>query len=191
MTTIPTLTTARLILRPFTLDDAPMVKALAGAWEIAEMTAHIPHPYEDGVAEQWISTHQGAFDQGQGITWAITRKADSALVGAIGLTIDKENLCAELGYWIGVPYWRQGYCTEAAQEMLRYGFEVLALNRIHARHLTKNPASGRVMQKIGMAHEGTLRQAIFRWGAFHDMALYAILREEYRQRFPSANFKDG
>ncbi|MBC7257207.1 MAG: GNAT family N-acetyltransferase, partial [Chloroflexi bacterium] len=103
---IPTLTTARLILRPFTLEDAPVVKALAGAWEIAEMTAHIPHPYEDGVAEQWISTHQGAFDQGQGMTLAITRKADHALVGAISLIIDKENLCAELGYWVGVPYWR-------------------------------------------------------------------------------------
>jgi RimJ/RimL family protein N-acetyltransferase len=56
---------------------------------------------------------------------------------------------------------------------------VLDLNRIQARHMTKNPASGRVMQKVGMKYEGTLRQSLFRWGKFEDAAIYSILQDEY------------
>lgn len=183
MTLIPTLATARLILRPFMLEDAPTVRALAGEREIAEMTT-IPHPYEEGMAEEWIGTHQRAFEGGELVTWAITRREDGALLGAMSLSLNKANRYAELGYWVGKPYWGRGYCTEAAQEALRYAFEVLGVNRVQARHMTKNPASGRVMQKIGMTYEGTLRQSVYRWEKFEDMAMYAILREEYLRRRP-------
>lgn len=175
----PTLTTIRLTLRPFRIDDAPSVQQLAGAWEIAETTANIPHPYTDGMAEQWIGTHQGAFDQGESVTFAIVLKSDAQLIGAIGLGLRQVHHLAELGYWIGKPYWGQGYCTEAAKEVLRYAFEDLDLHRIQARHMTKNPASGRVMQKIGMKYEGTLRDSLFRWGRFEDVAMYSVLRDEY------------
>jgi ribosomal-protein-alanine N-acetyltransferase len=176
---IPTLITSRLILRPFKLDDAPVVKELAGKWDIAETTANIPHPYKEGMAEEWISTHQEAFDKGEAVTFAITLKPDGMLIGAIGIHINKTNRLGEMGYWIGKPYWNQGYCTEAAKEVVRYAFEVLDLNRIQARHMTKNPASGRVMQKVGMKYEGTLRQSLFRWGKFEDAAIYSILQDEY------------
>jgi RimJ/RimL family protein N-acetyltransferase len=101
------------------------------------------------------------------------------LIGAMGIHISQSHNRAELGYWIGVPYWNQGYCTEAARAVLRYGFETLGLNRIQARHLARNPASGRVMIKIGMRHEGTMRQAVIKWEAYEDIKLYAILRSEY------------
>jgi RimJ/RimL family protein N-acetyltransferase len=179
MDQMPSLGTARLTLRPFTLDDAPVVRELAGAWEIAETTATIPHPYEEGMAEAWISTHQAAFERGEAVTFAVVRRMDDLLVGAIGLEISPTHSMAELGYWIGKPYWNHGYGTEAARVVLGYAFEVLDLNRVHARHMTKNPASGRVMQKVGMAYEGTSRQSIFRWGQFEDAANYAILRDEY------------
>jgi ribosomal-protein-alanine N-acetyltransferase len=176
---IPTLTTDRLILRPFTLDDAPAVKALAGEREIAEPTMNIPHPYEEGIAEGWISTHQEAFDKGEAVTFATTLEKSGLLIGAIGLHIREAHRMAEMGYWIGRPYWNQGYCTEAGREVIRYAFDVLGLNRVQARHMTRNPASGRVMQKIGMTYEGTLRQSILRWGNFEDSAIYSILRDEY------------
>jgi RimJ/RimL family protein N-acetyltransferase len=179
MAEMPGLRTARLILRPFTLDDAPVVRELAGAWEIAETTATIPHPYEEGMAEAWISTHQAAFDHGEAVTFAVVRRTDDLLVGAIGLVINKVYHLAELGYWIGKPYWNHGYGTEAAQEVVRYAFQVLGLNRVQAHHMTKNSASGRVMQKIGMTYEGTSKQSILRWGQFEDAANYAILRDEY------------
>jgi RimJ/RimL family protein N-acetyltransferase len=179
MPLIPTLTTLRLILRPFTLDDAPAVTELAGDFAIADTTATIPHPYEETMAVDWIRTHPGAFEHGASLTLAITLKADGGLVGAIGLhNIDRTHRLAEMGYWVGKPYWNQGYCTEAARAVIHYGFEALELNRIQARHLTRNPASGRVMQKAGMQFEGILRQSTYRWGIFEDTAMYAILREE-------------
>lgn len=184
MTTIPTLTTERLLLKPFSMDDAPAVKDLAGEYEIAATTANIPHPYEDGMAEAWIGTHQEAFEKGEAVSFAIALRSGGQLLGAIGLGINQANSLAEMGYWIGKPYWNRGYCTEAAGAVLEYAFSELGLNRVQARHMTKNPASGRVMQKIGMQYEGRLRQQIKRWDAFEDAEMYAILRVDYRSRKP-------
>jgi RimJ/RimL family protein N-acetyltransferase len=178
-TTRPTIETARLILRPFVLSDATEVQRLAGAREIAATTATIPHPYEDGAAETWIGTHREDFEKGKGLTLAVTLKPSGALVGAIGLRISREHQHAEIGYWIGLPYWNRGYCTEAAQAVLQYGFEALALQRIFAHHLTRNPASGRVMRKLGMTHEGRLRKHVKKWDAFEDMEAWGILQSEW------------
>jgi len=79
------------------------------------------------MAEEWIKTHQEAFDKGEAVTFAITLKPDGMLIGAIGIHINKTNRLGEMGYWIGKPYWNQGYCTEAAKEVVRYAFEVLDL----------------------------------------------------------------
>jgi RimJ/RimL family protein N-acetyltransferase len=180
MTDLPTISTDRLVLRPFNLNDAARVRELAGERDVAEMTANIPHPYEEGVAEEWISNHADSLKNGTGVTVAIELQSHGSLIGAIGLVLNQAHHSAELGYWIGKPYWNEGYCTEAATAMLRYGFETLGLNRVQARHMTKNPASGRVMEKIGMCHEGVLRQSLNRFGAFEDAAMFSILRDEYR-----------
>ena len=175
----PTLHTPRLLLRPFTLADAADVRRLAGAREIASTTAVIPHPYEDGMAEQWIGTHAPALAEGRSITYAITLAETGELCGAIGLSLAPEHRRAELGYWIGVPYWGRGYCTEAALAVRDFGFGELGLHRIEAVHLARNPASGRVMQKIGMRHEGTLREHMLKWGVFETIECYAVLRSEW------------
>jgi [ribosomal protein S5]-alanine N-acetyltransferase len=86
---------------------------------------------------------------------------------------------AEMGYWIGRPYWGRGYCTEAARELLRYGFENLGLARIFACHFKENEASGRVMRKLGMTREGDLRHHVIKWGVPQDLVLYGILRSEF------------
>lgn len=178
MTEQPTLSTERLILRPFSLADAPDVLCLAGDRDIASTTLNIPHPYEPGMAENWIATHPEAFEQGDTVTFALVLRAGNAFIGAMGLRLELEHRRAELGYWVGKPYWNQGFATEAARAVVRYGFEALGLNRIYASHLTRNPASGRVMQKLGMVYEGRLRQHILKWGVFEDLALYAILRND-------------
>lgn len=174
----PTLTTARLVLRPFASSDAPVVQRLAGEREIALNTEHIPHPYPDGAAEAWIETHQERFDAGGEITFAITA-VDAGLVGAVGIIPQWGHDRAEIGYWIGKPYWNLGYASEAAGAVIRYGFEELRLNRIVAVHFTRNAASGRVMQKNGMRHEGTLRQDRKKWGEYVDVETYGILRSEW------------
>ncbi len=174
----PAIETKRLILRPHNLDDAPELQRLIGDRDIAFTTTNIPHPYEDGMAEEWIQARQEKFEKGEKAEFAIVHRAQGRLIGGVGLSIDMQNESTEIGYWIGKPYWGQGYCTEAARAVLEYGFEVLGLNRVHSRHFTRNPASGRVMQKIGMKHEGHLRQAIKKWGKFEDWEIYGILRGE-------------
>ena len=177
----PTLVTARLQLRPFELNDAITVQRLAGATEIADTTLNIPHPYHPGMAEAWILTHRQLFRAGVLANFAVTLKSGGALIGAVGLRIEPAHHSAELGYWVGHSFWNQGYCTEAARAILGYGFELLHLNRIHASHLTRNPASGCVMQKLGMRHEGTLRQHVRKWDRFEDVEKYGLLSCEYRR----------
>jgi [ribosomal protein S5]-alanine N-acetyltransferase len=175
----PTLHTQRLILRPFEMADARDVQRLAGDHAIADTTLNIPHPYEDGMAEQWIATHKPQFEAGEQATFAIALQATSELVGAIGLVINRRFDRAELGYWIGRPYWNHDYCTEAGRAVVSYGFTELNLNRIHAYHLSRNPASGRVMEKLGMTREGLLRQHAKKWGKYEDLVEYGLLREDW------------
>jgi len=175
---IPVLRTQRLILRPFEVDDAPLVQRLAGAAEVALTTQNIPHPYEDGVAEEWIATHDAAWEARRFLTLAVTTEPDG-LVGAVGLHIDAWHRRGELGYWIGLPFWNRGHATEASAALLELGFGTLDLNRIQARHMTRNPASGRVMQKLGMKLEGVQRQYMLVRGRFEDIAMYAVLKEEH------------
>lgn len=178
MTTQPILQTERLVLRPFTMANAPDVQRLAGERAVASTTLNIPHPYEDGVAEEWIATHAERFAEGSLACFAVTLR-EGDLIGAISLTLRPEHGHAALGYWIGKPYWGRGYCTEAARAVIRYGFEELGLHRIHASHLTRNPASGRVMQKVGMLHEGHLSEHVLKWGVYEDLELYGILHSGF------------
>jgi RimJ/RimL family protein N-acetyltransferase len=155
-----------------------VVQRLAGAREIADTTETIPHPYLDGMAESWIRTHQEHWQQQERVTFGITSDADG-VIGAISLHLTQAHRRAELGYWVGRPFWNRGYATEAARAVIAFGFETLALNRIHAVHLTRNPTSGRVMVKAGMRFEGTLRQHVIKWDRAEDLDEYAILRADW------------
>ena len=171
----PILTTARLTLRPFRPADAADVRRLAGEREVAYNTLTIPHPYPEGAAEEWIASHPPAFVAGTRAVFAITQTQDAGLVGAIGLEIAPADQRAELGYWVGIPWWNRGYATEAGRAVLEYGFGPLGLHRIMARHFVRNPASGRVLEKLGMQREGVLRHHALKWGAFEDLAVYSVL----------------
>ncbi len=131
------------------------------------------------MAGEWISKQQEVFDRDGGVAWAITRKSDGALVGAISLMGLVKGHQAELGYWIGTPYWRNGYCTEAARVVLRHAFGDLALVRVYASHFTRNPASGHVLKKVGMRQEGCRRQHVKKWDKIEDIELYGILKHEW------------
>jgi len=176
----PVITTDRLVLRPFALADAEAVQRLAGDWAIADTTQHVPHPYPDGAAEQWIASLGAGWRSGAAATFAVADCAEGSLLGATGLTVLTAHARGELGYWIAVRHWNQGYASEAGRAMLRLGFLTLGLHRVQATHLTRNPASGRVMQKLGMRFEGIQREAIRKWDRFEDLALYAILASDWK-----------
>ena len=176
---LPVLETERLLLRPYTLADAARVQQMCDDDAVASTVLNLPHPYPDGAAEKWISTHADGFRQGTEVTLAITLRPGGTVVGSMSLAVSKIHKRGELGYMVAKEYWNRGYCTEAARAMMSYGFSVLGLNRIQAMHFPRNPASGRVMQKLGMAKEGLLRQYVSSRSVFEDVALYSILRPEF------------
>jgi RimJ/RimL family protein N-acetyltransferase len=180
MSLSPNIDTARLVLRPFRIEDAPAVQKLAGAVEVYRTTLNVPHPYEDGMAEKWIASHDAIFDEGRGVNLAIALKPTGLLIGSISLGVTKPHRRAELGFWVGVPHWGRGYCTEAAIAIVEYGFNELGLGKVTSRHMAGNPASGRVMEKAGMVREGVLRKEVVKDGEFHDLVVYGVLESEFR-----------
>jgi RimJ/RimL family protein N-acetyltransferase len=177
----PVLSTRRLTLRPFRAEDAARVQALAALRDVADTTLTIPHPYPEGGAATWIATHRTAFEAGDSITWAITDAATGELFGAIALSLSAAHARGELGYWIDPSYWNRGFATEAAAAVLGVAFGPLGLHRVEARHFARNPASGRVMQKLGMQLEGLHRQALRKNGQFEDVAFYGLLAADWER----------
>jgi ribosomal-protein-alanine N-acetyltransferase len=169
------LRTSRLVLRPLELADVPRLLELAGDRDIALNTINIPHPYTPEAAEAWVRCQDEIRQHGD-VNFAID---DGKLVGGIGLRVQRDYERAEIGYWIGKPYWGCGYATEAAGAMIRYGFEELKLHRIYAGYFGRNEKSARVMIKNGMKYEGRLREHVKKWDEFVDIVYYGILREEW------------
>ncbi len=144
---IPVLETKRLALRAPRLEDAKSVAALANDRRIAENTARIPHPYRMTDAEGFIS---GANKAGHAV-FLITLR-DGTIVGACGTVSEDET--PELGYWLGVPYWGNGYATEALHAVVDYAFTDLGHEALQAGARVTNPASRRVLEKCGFQWTG-------------------------------------
>jgi [ribosomal protein S5]-alanine N-acetyltransferase len=175
----PTIRTERLLLRPFVRADAGAVLELAGAFEIADTTISVPHPYSLQLATDWIVGHDRGRRRGRAFRFAITQAASGHLSGCVELRdLDQEHSQAELGFWVGKPFWHLGYASEAAWAVVQFGFESLELNRIYAFHMARNPASGKVLEKLGMQREGVLRQRVRKWERFEDVVAYAVLRSD-------------
>jgi [ribosomal protein S5]-alanine N-acetyltransferase len=175
----PTIDTERLHLRSLEPADAGPLFELISDRAIADTTATIPHPYERHMAGDFIAARTGLVAEEAAMAWAIVRRVDSAFLGVISLSFEPELESAEVGYWLGVPFWGQGFATEACTAVVDHGFRELPLARIHGVHLARNPASGVVLQRAGMRHEGIRRRAFRKWGALEDLSHHSILREEW------------
>ena len=138
--------TKRLILRPLEAGDAKRIAALAGVWEVASMTGRIPYPYSEAAAQQWVK----GFAAGE-VVFGIEHAGE--LIGVCGFTPDGAG-GAELGYWIGKPYWGHGFATEAASAAMRYGFTKCGVKRFVCSHFSDNAASARVIGKLGFRATG-------------------------------------
>jgi RimJ/RimL family protein N-acetyltransferase len=178
MIAVPTLETARLRLRPFAASDAPTVAELAGDARVAAPTLHIPHPYPADLAARWIAGREAAAAEGRSYTFAIVARERGTLMGAIGIHPEGHDR-AEIGYWLGVPYWGRGYMSEAARRVTAFGFAELGLHRVQATCLPRNPASARVLEHVGMRREGLLRGYVRKGEVYEDLLIYAILRDEW------------
>lgn len=171
--------TERLRLRPFRADDAATVRRLAGEWEVARSLANVPYPYGPDDAADWIGHTRRGLTAGSEVTLAVTRRDDGALVGAVGLRLSLHGRSAELGYWIGRPYWGQGFATEAAAAILRHGFVALGLRRVTATTLGHNKASARVLEKIGLRFEREGQREFRSWGGLRPVSVYGITQDRH------------
>ncbi len=175
------LRTRRLLLREFDRSDFGAVHEYASDPEVVRYTIFGPNTPEETLAFIERSVEERRHDPRRAFHMAVTRRDTGSLLGSCSVSLhEPEDRVAELGYVLRRDAWGQGFATEAAARMVRFGFERLGLHRIFARCDTCNTASARVMQKLHMRREGHLRQALLRKGQWRDSYLYAILEEEWR-----------
>lgn len=162
-------------IRPWRLQDAPSLARHANNRRIwINLRDGFPHPYTQDHAVSYIEMATGNKPE---TLFAIC--IDDEAVGGIGFTIksDVERLSAELGYWLGEPFWGKGIVTEAVSATTRYAMQQFGLVRIYATPFRTNPASARVLEKAGYTLEGRMRKAVFKDGKIIDKLLYAFVAE--------------
>jgi ribosomal-protein-alanine N-acetyltransferase len=165
-----------LTLRVLSVEDAPAVFAYASDPEVARFTLWQPHRSEAFTREFLAALTSPAV-----ISWAIVLKEEERLIGMIFLhSFSKRHKKAEIAFNVGRPDWKKGIATASARAVLHFAFEQLSLNRVEATCMPGNAGSRRVLEKIGMSKEGTMRRSHFRHDGFHDMELFSILRDEPR-----------
>lgn len=170
-----TITTARLVLRLFQKSDAETVTKFCDNFNIYKNTLYLPYPYSLEDALTWIDRHLDNFNANKSYEFAITDKDSGELYGAIALTNNLKFNNGEIAYWIGEEFWGNGYATEAAQAILQFAFEEKHYHKVFARYFNSNPASGRVMQKLGMKLEGILMDHVRKEDRYEDLVYYGII----------------
>ena len=174
-----TITTERLTLRKFVIEDA---KAMFDNWAKDErVTKYLTWPPHENLetAQYVLSLWCDDYKNDNFYQWAVVFEGE--VVGSISVVrISDENEYAELGYCLGYDYWGKGIMTEAFRAVIKYLFEEIGFNQVRAAHAVKNPASGKVMEKRGLTLDGTFRQ-FFRAtsGELLDISYRSILREDY------------
>lgn len=180
---LPELETERLRLRKLGTKDIGDVFSYAKDPEVAR---YMPWEYHRTIDDsaKFVRSALDAYRRGQPASWGIVLKEEARLVGSAGFNSwNVKHSRAEFGYVLAKPHWGKGLTTEVTEELIRFGFEEMRLNRLQARAVTENIASWRVMEKAGMTYEGTQRKSRFEKGRFVDFRIYAILAEEYFSRF--------
>lgn len=153
----PSIETERLALRAFQSEDAGNLARLAGDFDVAKMTSSVPHPYPKLAAEGFIMLTEAGRARGRDLPFAIVLPGEG-LIGAAGFhahsRLDGANDNWEFGYWIGKPFWSKGFATEAAKALMKWWDETSSARAVSARRFFDNPASGRVLEKVGFRPTG-------------------------------------
>lgn len=175
------LETKRLILRQFKIED---YTEMYNNWACEDIVTkfltwptHANSSITKSILEDWTEKYKN----NDFYNWAIELKEENKIIGNISVVNYKEeSLSAILGYCMGSKWWGQGIMAEAGKEVVKFLFEEVKFNRIAADHDKNNPNSGKVMQKIGMKYEGTLRSAGVNNQGIIDEVWYSILRNEWK-----------
>jgi RimJ/RimL family protein N-acetyltransferase len=174
------LETERLLLRPPERRDISAFAPLIGDFDVAKNLATVPHPYAETDAFTWIERLGERRARGEAHQFGVTRKIDGAYMGSCGLHLEKGEL--ELGYWLGKPYWKMGYATEAARRVIEFAFEDLQASDIWAGWFHDNPRSGHVLAKLGFSAKGFEKRACMARGIEVGCNIVTLSRETFVAR---------
>lgn len=178
---LPVVETERLILRKMRMSDAIDVYRYAKDPEVAR---HVLWDAHTSILESraYIRFLLYQYRNGMPGSWAIALKESNRVIGTIGyMSYNADNATVEVGYSLAREHWGKGLMTEALTAVIAETFRTLKLNRVEAMHFTDNPASGRVMAKCGMQHEGHMRQRVYCKGAFRDVEMWGILLSDWEK----------
>ena len=171
-----TIEAGAITLRPLSVQDAPAVHAYASDPEVARFTLWPPHS-----SEEFTRQFLAGLCVPTVVSWAIMSGEDRRVAGMIFLhSFSRRHKKAEIAFNVARCHWRKGIATASAEAVLRFAFEQLGLNRVEATCMPGNAGSRRVLEKLGMLKEGTMRRSHFRYDGFHDMELFSILRDDSR-----------
>ena len=167
------------VLRQWRLEDEEELVRHANDRRVSiNLRDRFPYPYTRTHAAEWLARTIAA----EPVTgFAITERGSDAPVGGIGLMLqeDTARISAEIGYWLGAGFWGRGISTGAVRATTAYAFDVLGLERVFAIVVTRNPASARVLEKVGYTLEGTMRRSAIKEGVVLDQFLYAVTKPEW------------
>jgi ribosomal-protein-alanine N-acetyltransferase len=179
---IPVIETERLILRELSLDDVDDIFGYASIPEVSTFLLWYPHKSKQDSID-FINFAKDMFAKDISIIWGIELKEEKKLIGIFDLrTMQLINDCAEIGYVISNIYWNRGFISESIQEVIKFCFNELKLNRVEAHCDEENIGSARVMEKAGMKYEGTMREKLYVKDKYRSMKLYSILKSEFIQQ---------
>lgn len=176
---LPQLETARLILRKMTIEDAQDLYEYAKDPQVSKYTLWQPHKSMDE-SINFLKYVINNYEKHNVENWGMVHKQTDKFIGTCGYFLwEPEYSRAEIQYAMSDKYSGMGLMTEAVNEVIKFGFEKMRLNRISAKCMIENVASERVMQKTGMKFEGIMREGVFAKGKFYDLKVYAILRADW------------
>ena len=180
--TFPILETPRLTLRELTQSDAEGVFAIRSDFEVTRYNTGLAYERLDQ-ARDIIQAIRTGYSDGIELRWGITFKDNPLVIGMCGFNYwVRHDRRASIGYDLARAYWGKGLMTEAVRAMVKFGFEQMNLNRIEADADGRNPASARVLEKVGFKHEGVQQEQFYENGSFYNLHLFALLRREYLAR---------
>lgn len=179
---LPVIETERLILRKLTMRDASDMFRYCQDKEVAR---HVLWEAHTSILETraYIRYNLYQYRSGEPASWCIVLRETNRVVGTIGyMSYNADNSTVEIGYSLAREQWGKGLMTEALLAVIGETFRTLKVHRIEAMHFTDNPASGRVMEKCGLIHEGHMRERICCKGVFRDVEMWGILRKDWEKQ---------
>jgi len=173
------LQTNRLILRKFKPEDAREIVNILQDKEVASTTLMLPYPCTLEESKKIIASYLDEQKHYKTMRWAIILRDNNKFIGGIRLVPNNRFNSAEIGFWLGKEFWRNGYTFEAAEVVIRFGFNELKLNRLEAHAMTENMSSVKLLEKLGFNQEGYHPDLVIKWDEYKDVITFGLLRKNF------------